>query len=269
MKTLKHTLMILCLGSLLVAHPAFAKKKAYQVAPVQDGGTLVGTVNFSGKVPDPIREDLNKGKNSEFCVTHPDTLEGGIRLRYKVKVTDGKLSGTVVFIEAIEKGKDWDSTPTQFDFKNCDIFPKVSVVRKAPKGMKTGLVRITNHDDNILHNPHGYSKVGASVKTLFNKPLPNKGDVADVTKNMKRLKQKKDKHFFLQCDQHNYMEADARIIWNPYYAVTGADGAFKLDQIPAGTYQVTAWHPYAGKVTQEVTVKAGTEATSNFELAMK
>lgn len=268
MKTLNHILMTLCLGSLLLAHPVFAKKNNYQVGPVKDGGTLVGSVNFNGKVPAPIKEDLGKGKNSEFCATHPETQEGGIRLRQKVKVTDGKLSGTVVFIENITNGKDWDNTPIKFDFRTCDIFPKVSVVRKTPKGMKTGLVQITNHDDNILHNPHGYSKVGASAKTLFNKPLPSMGDVADVTKNMKRLKQKKDSHFFLQCDQHNYMEADARIIWNPYYAVTGGDGAFKLDQIPAGTYKVTAWHPYAGKVTQEVTVKAGTEATSNFELAI-
>ena len=64
--------------------------------------------------------------------------------------------------------------------------------------MKKGLVTITNQDPEVLHNPHGYSVKGANRKTLFNKPLPSQGDVADVTKNMKRFKQKKDKHFFLQ-----------------------------------------------------------------------
>jgi hypothetical protein len=266
--TLKVVGLMICL-TLWMTQEGLAKPKAYQVGTVTNGGSLTGSVLFKGKVPEPIMEDLKKGKNSEFCSQHPDTKEGGIRPRHKVVVTDGKLKDTVVFIENIEQGKDWSSQTTNFDFKNCDIFPKVSVVRKTPKKVKTGLVQVTNKDSDILHNPHGYSKVGANSKTLFNKPLPSKGDVADVTKNMKRFKMKKDKHFFLQCDQHNFMEADARIIWNPYYAITANKGAFQIDQIPAGTYRVTAWHPYVGEVSQEVTIAAGQKAQLKFELTGK
>ncbi len=248
---------------------AFAKKAKYEEGDVSGGGSISGAVALKGDPPAPIMEDLNKGKNAEFCSTHPDTKEGGIRPRVKVVAPGGKLNGAVVFIENIEKGKKWDTATINFDFKTCDIFPKVSIVRKTPKGMKEGLVSVTNHDPDILHNPHGYSVVGANRKTLFNKPLPSKGDVADVTKSFKRFKQKKDKHFFLQCDQHNFMEADARIVWNPYYSVTGADGSFKIDNIPAGKYKVTAWHPYIGEVSSEVTVAGGADAKQNFELAIK
>ena len=249
--------------------PGIVGKGKYEETTVSDGGSISGVIHFSGKAPAPIMEDLNKGKNVEFCATHPDTREGNIRPRVKVVVTDGKLKDTVVFIQNIEKGKAWPTAVTNFDFKTCDIFPKVSVVRKTPKGMKTGLFTITNHDPEILHNPHGYSVAGASRKTLFNKPLPSKGDVADVTKSFKRFKPKKDKHFFLQCDQHNFMEADARVVWNPYHSISGADGAFKIDQIPAGKYWVTAWHPYMGEVSREVIVPGGADAKANFELVAK
>lgn len=243
-----------------------AGKGKYEESAVSGGGSISGVIHFKGNTPVPIMEDLNKGKNVEFCAKHPDTGEGNIRPRVKVVVTEGKLKDTVVFIQNITKGKAWSTEVTNFDFETCDVFPKVSVVRKTPKGMKTGLLTITNQDEEILHNPHGYSVAGANRKTLFNKPLPSKGDVADVTKTFKRFKVKKDKHFFLQCDQHNFMEADARVVWNPYFSISGADGVFKIDQIPAGKYWVTAWHPYLGEVSQEVTVSGSADAKADFEL---
>ena len=246
-----------------------AGKGKYEEDAVSAGGSISGVIHFSGNVPAPIMEDLNKGKNVEFCATHPDTQAGNIRPRLKVGVTEGKLKDSVVFIQNIGKGKAWPTQVNNFDFKTCDIFPKVSVVRKTPKGMKTGLLTITNRDEEILHNPHGYSVAGASRKTLFNKPLPSKGDVADVTKNFKRFKVKKDKHFFLQCDQHNFMEADARVVWNPYYSISGAGGAFMIDRIPAGKYWVTAWHPYLGEVSREVTVSSGADLKTDFEFVGK
>ncbi len=246
-------------------------------------------------------EDLGKGKNVEFCIKHPDAKDN-IRPRVKVTAAGGKLKDAVVFIESIATGKPWGDKAGKmnFDFRNCDIDQKIGVIRrtsdeekkafkaykkeksKADKAKKTlppwtglegtgALLTVTNNDPDILHNPHGYSVVGASRKTLFNKPLPSQGDVAEVTATLKKFKakgKKKDTHFFLQCDQHNFMEADARIVWNPYYAITGADGAFKIDGIPAGKYKVTAWQPYVGEVSQDVTVGAGA-AKADFTLKAK
>ena len=267
MKKVTVAILVVAISIVLSASTSFAKKAKYEEG-AGGSGSISGSVSFKGDVPAPIMEDLSKGKNVEFCITHPEA-KGNIRPRQKVVVSGGKLKDAVVFIEKIAKGKAWPTEITNVDFKTCDIFPKMVVIRKTPKGQKEGLLKITNQDEEILHNPHGYSVVGASRKTLFNKPLPSKGSSADVTKNFKRFKAKKDKHFFLQCDQHNYMEADGRIVWNPYYAISGADGSFKIDNIPAGKYKVTAWHPYVGEVTQEITVTGGAEAKAEYELASK
>ncbi len=259
--------MVVSLSLALGASTGFAAKKDAYVEGSAGAGSISGTVNLKGAAMAPIMEDLSKGKNVEFCTTHPDTKDG-MRPRVKVAAAGGKLQNAVVFIEDIETGKKWSADSINFDFKTCDIFPKVSIVRKTPKGMTEGLVKITNQDDGVLHNPHGYSVVGASRKTLFNKPLPSKGDVADVTTTMKRFKEKKDNHFFLQCDQHNYMEADGRIVWNPYFSISAADGSFKIDGVPDGSYKVTAWHPYVGEMTADVKV-AGGEAKADFTLTAK
>ena len=272
MKKVLVVLMALIVSIAFAGTSFAAKKKKGYVEGTAGAGSITGVVSLKGNAPAPIMEDLSKGKNVEFCITHPDA-KGNIRARVKVTAAGGKLKDTVVFIEKIETGKPWgDLGKANYDFKKCDIVQKVLAVRKPTKAeakdKKSDILTVKNNDPEILHNPHGYSVAGANRKTLFNKPLPSQGDIAYVTKNIKRLKQKKDKHFFLQCDQHNFMEADARIVWNPYYSITGADGAFKIDGIPAGKYKVTAWHPYVGESSQDVTVGAGA-AKANFTLAAK
>ena len=271
MKKVLVALMVLTV-SIAFAGTSFAAKKKVYAAGTAGAGSITGVVSLKGAAPAAIMEDLSKGKNFEFCSTHPEAKDG-IRPRVKVLAAGGKLKDAVVFIEEIDGGKPWGDLGTAaFDFEKCDIKQKMLAVRKPTKAEakdKTStIMTVTNRDADVLHNPHGYSVAGANRKTLFNKPLPSQGDIAYVTKNIKRLKKKKDKHFFLQCDQHNYMEADARIVWNPYYAITGADGAFKIDGIPAGKYKVTAWQPYVGEVSQEVTVGAGA-AKADFTLAAK
>jgi hypothetical protein len=270
MKKVLVALMVLTV-SIAFAATSFAAKKDYAEGTA-GAGSIAGVVSLKGAAPAPIMEDLTKGKNVEFCSTHPDAKDG-IRPRIKVTVAGGKLKDAVVFIEEIDGGKPWgDLGKAAYDFEKCDIKQKMLAVRKPSKAeakdKKSDILTVTNLDADILHNPHGYSGADADGTSLFKKLLPSQGDVAYVTKNIKRFKKKKDKHFFLQCDQHNFMEADARIVWNPYYAITGADGVFKIDGVPAGKYKVTAWQPYVGEVSQEVTVGAGA-AKANFTLAVK
>ena len=258
----------------LFASAGYCGKYKYTGGAVANGGTISGVVQYDGP-PKDIDIYLMKEKNGDFCSRHPDAKDG-IRIDHKISSTNGLLQNAVVFIEDIEAGKEWGSGSTtadggpsgftRFHFRDCDISPKVTVIRKTRKGEKQGNLTVTTHDKGVLHNPIGYRVHGANRKVLFNKPLSSERNFVDATRSLKRLKKKKSAHFLLQCGQHNYMEADARIVWNPYYFVTGPDGAYQLDHVPAGQYQVTAWHPYAGTHTRTVTVPADETVTSNFEI---
>jgi hypothetical protein len=57
-----------------------------------------------------------------------------------------------------------------------------------------------------------------------------------------------------KCDVHKWMHAFVGVLDHPYYAVTGADGAFDLTGLPPGTYTIEAWHETLGAQTQTVTI---------------
>jgi hypothetical protein len=64
-----------------------------------------------------------------------------------------------------------------------------------------------------------------------------------------------------ECNVHGWMKAYIGVTEHPYFATSGADGAFSITGLPAGTYQLEAWHERFGTLTAEVTVGDGqTEA---------
>lgn len=68
----------------------------------------------------------------------------------------------------------------------------------------------------------------------------------------------------LLCNVHPEMEAFALALPTPYFAVTSADGSYKISDVPDGSYTVKVWHPRLKKAEQALTVKGSTEA--NFEI---
>jgi hypothetical protein len=57
------------------------------------------------------------------------------------------------------------------------------------------------------------------------------------------------------------MIAKVKILDNGFYTVTGKDGAFDIEGVPAGEYPIVAWLPSGDEAKGKVTIKAGEAAT--------
>ena len=56
------------------------------------------------------------------------------------------------------------------------------------------------------------------------------------------------------CDIHSHMSAFILVFNHPYHTTTDADGRYRIDNIPSGTYTVTAWHEGAIRDMHTVTI---------------
>ena len=59
------------------------------------------------------------------------------------------------------------------------------------------------------------------------------------------------------------------IFEHPYFALTGDDGAFTLDNVPPGAYEVKAWQEEMGELIKTVSVKAGETTSLDFEFTLE
>jgi len=59
----------------------------------------------------------------------------------------------------------------------------------------------------------------------------------------------------LFCDIHAEMAGVILVVATPYVARVGADGSYRIDGVPAGSYRAVAWHPTAGADTVTLAVR--------------
>ena len=81
------------IGLAIITGPSMTH--AYEVGEVQKGGTIQGQVTFLGSPPVPVQFKVDK--NPEVC--------GQERSLMKVDAQNGFLTGAVVVLEGVEKGK--------------------------------------------------------------------------------------------------------------------------------------------------------------------
>jgi plastocyanin len=69
----------------------------------------------------------------------------------------------------------------------------------------------------------------------------------------------------LLCNVHPEMAAYVIVAPTPYFATSDASGAYKIENVPDGSYTVTAWHEGAKNQSKPVTVSG--EGKADFTLS--
>ena len=217
MKSMGVSLFAILLG--LTTSPA-AAQSGYQSVTVNDGGTITGTVKWSGPVPKMPTVAINK--DVEVCDPQAQKKRDLERL---IIAANAGVANTVVFLKDISKGKAMD-LPEGRQFlnqKTCRYEPHVLLVPD------NGTLQLKSSDP-ILHTVH---MSGASD---YNLPFPFANQTVSRTMNREGVVD-------LRCNAgHTWMNAEMLVVHHPYYAVTDEDGNFRLTNVPPGEYEIEAWH---------------------------
>jgi hypothetical protein len=229
---------------------------AYEEATVSNGGTVTGTVQFSGDLPPPISFELRRYPDRVYCGALSDGT--GYRLLREVAVgAQQGLKDVIVMIEGVEKGKPFEFTETKLEANICQFIPFVSVMREHYPLTVTNL-------DQVSHDLQIYERDQEHVFIMFHRPALTKSGTSDIIRFTGKRRD-----VTMQCGMHPFMQGHGLAVENPYFAVTGLDGTFTIKDLPAGTHRIKAWHPILGEKVQDVTVAANGTTSLGFSFEAK
>ena len=204
-------------------------------------GSITGHVKLTG--PEPGNPVIRMGMDP-MCAK----LNAGKRPIQEYVVVDAKGGLANAFVDLEGKFPDTaaPSAPVVLNQKNCMYTPRVIGARSG------GTLRITS-DDPLTHNVHSSGAINP-----FNFSEQKPGASRDI-----KLKGP-DVMMRVGCDIHSWMVAWVGVVTHPYYSVSGADGTFKIDNVPAGKHTIRVWHERFGELKMPVTVTAGKPTTIEF-----
>lgn len=203
--------------------------------------TVEGVVRFEGMPPE--RQRINQARECEELHEEPVLTDN------VVVNDDGTLRHVFVYVREGLEGQSFPTPqePVVLDQENCMYEPHVF-------GIQTGqTLRILNSDP-LQHNIHALPEENRP----FNYSTPMEGMEREATFRTPEVMVR------IKCDVHPWMLAWAGVVAHPYFDTTGDEGAFSLENLPAGQYTIEAWHEEYGTQTQTVTVGEDETATVDF-----
>lgn len=211
-------------------------------------GTVTGTIKFTGTAPANPPIDMSE---EAAC---RDKHSGGVT-DPQIVVSNGNLANAFVYVKSGLPAGATFSAPTEpvvIDQDGCLYRPRVF-------GVMVGQPIEIRNSDPVLHN----------IKAV---PSANRGfNISQPTQGMKttRTFDAPEVMVPLECNVHGWMNAYVGVMSHPYFAVSAEDGTFRISGLPAGTYEIEAWHEKLGTQTMSVTVSDGGTATADFSFAPK
>jgi plastocyanin len=205
-------------------------KTAFNLPPIDPAttATISGVVTFSGTVPKPQQIDMSA-----------DPACKGDTTWRPIVVDNGKLANVLVYVKEGLGDRTFEApaTAVTIEQKGCRYIPHVAAA------MAGQTVEFLDQDPT-MHNIHPMPK---------NNPEWNQAEQPGG-KPIRRTFDNPELMIPIKCNQHPWMKMYLNVMSNPFYAVTGPDGAFTLKGLPPGTYTIAAVHEKLGEKTQTVTV---------------
>jgi plastocyanin len=227
--------IVLCAG----ARADAAQGSRTTAPPPGNTGTVTATVRFAGTLA-PAKPQSRA--SDPVCAKAGGSDEA-------VVVNAGLVRDVLVRVRGQGLHSAPPTTPVVVKQEACAYRPRVVGV------IRGQTVSIQNGDDT-MHNVHAYSD-GA---TEFNLAQPKRAPAIERTIDGDLVVE-------LKCDVHPWMRGYVVPVEHRYFAVTGADGKAMIAGLPAGSYQIEAWHPVLGTRTARVKVEAGKTAAIELSLS--
>ncbi len=167
----------------------------------------------------------------------------------------GKVSGvageSVVYVDAIT-GKTFPAPTKQpvMDQKGLMFQPHIMVVQQ-------GTTVDFLNSDSVAHNVF-WTSIGGNKKLGHNLGTWPKGE-------KRPFKFDNPGAVSLLCNVHPEMSGYIVVAPTPYYAQTDKSGAYKIENVPDGSYTVIAWHE--GAKNQSKPVNVAGDAKADFTLS--
>ena len=224
---------------------------AYEEMTVKNGATLSGFVTLSGAAPSPFSFKVTMGAYPQHC--QPIADKDGNVLLPRARVSKGhEVADVVVFIQSLERGKSPPVEGPKLTVNRCQFDHLVMA------GMDGTHLRMLMND-TVLHPLRGWEMLNEGRIPLFHFPTLETGEEKTA-----ELKTRRSGMVKVECDQHRFMQTWILVPLNPYFSTTDEKGRFMIDQIPAGSYTLSAWHPSLGYLEQSLTVKPDEHKTVRF-----
>ncbi len=230
------------------APPSAAEPAAPSPPPTAALGTssVAGTIVFDGQAPrlKPIAMSADPG-----CEAKHD----GLVAAQTLVLGEGHSLGNVfVQVKNPPAGSyPVPGEPAVIDQNGCLYSPRVL-------GVLAGQTLQFRNSDGLLHNVHGRPEVNRE----FNMGMPPSLTETDTVFN------KPEPLFPVKCDVHPWMRAYVAVMTHPFYAVTGASGQYSIEGLPAGSYEIEAWHEKLGTKSASVIVADGEAGAVDFAFAV-
>jgi plastocyanin len=214
-------------------------------------GQIVGSVKLEGQAPHQKPIDMSKDPT---CLQ----TRGGTPVTTENVVVgpNGGLANAVVYISQGLTGNEagTPSQPATIDQRGCQYVPHVVA-------MNVGQHLTVLNSDKTTHNIHPQPNPTGGNAQWNKSQIPGSAafDVAWTNEEVA---------IPVKCNIHPWMHGYIAVVKGPF-GLSNDTGSFKLDNVPPGTYTLTAWQETYGTQTQKVTVAAGKPVTSDFTFKAK